>query len=41
MNFSLRGISITKNHPGKMWVKKGDFISPVLKGKSKKQIFNG
>ncbi len=39
MNYSLRGVSIAKNHPGKMWIKKGTFISPVLKGKFKNQPY--
>ena len=39
MNYSLRGVSVSKNHPGKMWIKKGKFISPVIKGKIKNQPF--
>lgn len=39
MNYSVRAISISKNHPGKMWYKKGKFIFPVLKGTYRGQPF--
>jgi len=39
MNYSLRGVSVTKNHPGKMWKKKGSFIYPILKGNYKNQPY--
>lgn len=37
--YSVRGVSLTKNHPAKMWVKNGKFIKPVLSGKNKNQPF--
>jgi CMP-N,N'-diacetyllegionaminic acid synthase len=39
MNYSIRAISFSKNHPGKMWYKKGKFILPVLRGFYKNQPF--
>ncbi len=39
MRYSLRGVSVTKNHPGKMWKKKGLYIHPILKGYYKKQPY--
>lgn len=39
MSYSLRGVSVVKNHPGKMWKIKGKFISPIFEGKHKKQPF--
>ena len=39
MKYSLRGVSVTKNHPGKMWKKKGLFIYPILKGHYKNQPY--
>ena len=37
--YSVRGVTLTKNHPAKMWYKIGKFIRPVLKGKYKKQPY--
>ena len=39
MRYSLRGVSVTKNHPGKMWKKKGIYIYPIFKGYYKKQPY--
>ena len=34
---SLRAVEYVKQHPGKMWLKKGKFIKPLLNFKVKKQ----
>ena len=36
---SLRAVEITKYHPGKMWIKKKQYIIPLIKGKINKQPY--